>query len=184
MKFHVVGADKQTGSDVELDIDADSQREAENVATRQGLLVSLVEARKDAAPAAPVDDLLELAPPNTHTAAPPPQPKGIATAAPMMSTPAPAAGNAPAEEPAPAGPAPAPAADTHVEAHPEPAAAGPAPGGAVVDYHVLLNQSLYLLEAAVRKHISMGWEPQGGLTVGVSNNAMQYFQAVVRRNKA
>jgi hypothetical protein len=53
-----------------------------------------------------------------------------------------------------------------------------------MEYHLISNQALYLLETAVNKHIKDGWEPQGGLCVGISNNALQYFQAMVRRRKA
>ena len=54
---------------------------------------------------------------------------------------------------------------------------------AAMEYHLMMNQSLYLLETAVNRHIREGWEPQGGLTIGVSNNAMNYFQAMIRRKK-
>jgi hypothetical protein len=52
-----------------------------------------------------------------------------------------------------------------------------------MEYHVILNQSLFLLESAVNKHLRDGWEPSGGLSVGVSNNALQFFQAMIRRKK-
>jgi len=48
---------------------------------------------------------------------------------------------------------------------------------------VILNQSLFLLESAVNKHLRDGWEPTGGLSVGMSNNALQFFQAMIRRKK-
>jgi hypothetical protein len=62
-------------------------------------------------------------------------------------------------------------------------AASAAHGDAHMEYHVMINQSLYLLETAVNRHIKEGWEPTGGLTVGMSNNAMQFFQALIRRKK-
>ena len=55
--------------------------------------------------------------------------------------------------------------------------------GTTLEYHIMMNQSLYLLESAVNRHLKEGWEPQGGVAIGVSNNAMQYFQALIRRPK-
>ena len=47
-------------------------------------------------------------------------------------------------------------------------------------YHVIQNPALYLLEAAVNKHIQEGWEPLGGIQVSYATNQLVFYQALVR----
>ena len=182
MKFHVVGADKESGNDIEIDVTGVDRAEAEAVATKRGVLVCAVEAIKDKdLDPIPLDDI-DLAGP---AKAAPKDEKGGTRAGvdPALGTTA--AVNAPAHAPAHAPEAAGHAPDTHAP----PAAEAHAHAVDIdapvthAQYHVIMNQSLYLLELAVNKHLKMGWEPQGGLTIGVWNNAMQYFQSMVRHPK-
>ena len=203
MRFHVVGADKESGNDIEIDVTAADRAEAESVATKRGLLVSAIETIKEAEPEK--IDLVDLdLAPSPRTKGPPPAPRAseppatdgsvdpsmrqmsaarssagtmagasVAGAAAGAST---AGHGAPAESPPGA---PASEAEAHGSISGAVGASTSQPG-AHMEYHIIMNQSLYLLEVAVNKHLKDGWEPAGGLTVGISNNAMQYFQAMIR----
>ena len=211
MRFKIMGANSETGDDVDVVLEAASQSEVENLAHQKGILVSSVAAVPVAAHA-----------PAHATNAP-------AAHAPASATHAPAA-HAPAAKPGASHASQAPGAAPPV-AHPhkekdfssislvddEPPANGD-PSAAhkerahglitvnannpsdtahtgtgtieqgkaaetTMEYHVILNQSLFLLESAVNKHLRDGWEPAGGLAVGVSNNALQFFQSLIRKRK-
>jgi len=156
MKYSITGANKETGDDVQVIITATSRYEAEQAATKQGILITeikLLQEEKDTSALSMDDD-------------------------------------GPSEE--------GEAGDTGGYWK-EAAAKGEGGGGATIamslgqgatsdakqpmEYHIVMNQAMYLLEKAVNKYLADGWEPAGGLTVGISNNATQFYQAIKRRNK-
>jgi hypothetical protein len=240
MRFKILGANMETGDDVDVIFDAPSQADVEKLAHEKGILVSSI-AAVAAAPAAPGARAATGAPVAVHgaraaTGAPIAAPGArAATGAPVaVASPAPgaraatgapiaapgarAATGAPIGGPTPHKPVerdlssislidddppadPANASAPHAErAHGLITVNANSPGetahtgaGSIdqgkhaevaMEYHVILNQSLFLLESTVNKHLRDGWEPSGGLTVGVSNNALQFFQAMVRKKKA
>jgi hypothetical protein len=185
MRFHVVGADKETGNDVELDIVASDRAEAEGMATKRGLMVSAVEPISD-----PDPEEIELAAPDPrHKSG---QHKAVAHAPAKNDAPPESAvdpsvamamksGSLAGKSVAGASAAGASAAGASAHGSITGAVGGStSQPGAHMEYHVIMNQSLYLLEVAVNKHLKDGWEPQGGIVVGISNNALQYFQAMIR----
>jgi hypothetical protein len=209
MRFHVVGADKESGNDIEIDVTAIDRAEAEHVATKRGLLVSAIEPIKEADPEK-IDLVdLDLAPAPKRGAGATKAPAGdgaegsvdpsmkqmaarassgtVAGASVVGAAGASAAGASAAGASvagtsvagASAAGAPASEAEAHGSISGAVGASTSQPG-AHMEYHIIMNQSLYLLEVAVNKHLKDGWEPAGGLTVGISNNAMQYFQAMIR----
>jgi hypothetical protein len=154
MRFEIVGADAQTGDDVDVFLDARDQSEVEQIAHKKGILVSAVkEAPDDGGSIALIADDPPPAGGNGATDAK----HGMITV--NASSPS----------------------DTAHTGEGRIQQAVHAEGA--MEYHIMLNQSLYLLESAVNKYIKDGWEPQGGLTVGTSNNALQFFQALIRRKK-
>jgi hypothetical protein len=217
MRYHVVGADKESGNDIEIDVTASDRTEAESLATKRGVLVSDVAPIQEAPPdeIALVD--LDVAPAAPKAKGPPPPPRAGASAAPaapvsegnidpsMKNMPnrghgtssgaagastagANVAGASAAGEAAnSAGVGGLPqeplgvseSGDAHGSISGAVGASTSQPG-AHMEYHIIMNQSLYLLEVAVNKHLRDGWEPAGGLSVGISNNAMQFFQAMIR----
>jgi hypothetical protein len=179
MKFRITGANSESGDDVDVMIDASSQSEVERIAHDRGILVSAIAAQTGSATDNPISLVDDDAP--AHAA----------KAQTSHGTHASPAGNGHGAHPAPAAghehkhgtimlSANSPSDKAHStdgtgshEHHQE----------AAMEYHILMNQALYLLETAVNKYIKEGWEPQGGLTIGMSNNAMNYFQALVRKKK-
>lgn len=215
MRFKIVGANSETGDDVDVVLEAPSQSDVEKIAHEKGILVSSIASVAVAPPPMP--------------AAHAPAPAAHANHAPVH---APANAHAPAHAPAhgtaaphaPAAPAPAahphgrnedlsaislvdddppangdPSAPHKEHAHGLITVSANSPSetahtgsgsieqnkhaDAAMEYHIILNQSLFLLESAVNKHILQGWEPMGGLSVGMSNNALQFFQSMIRRKK-
>jgi len=157
MRFSITGANKETGEDVQVELTATSRYEAEQAAKRQGIMVSeikLLQEEKDTSALSMDDD------------------------GPGVD----------GEE-----------GDTGGGYWKEAAAKGGGSGQATIamsggqgassdakqpmEYHIVMNQAMYLLEKAVNKYLADGWEPAGGLTVGISNNATQFYQAIKRRNK-
>ncbi|HVX83641.1 MAG TPA: hypothetical protein VH253_02380 [Phycisphaerae bacterium] len=153
MRYMVVGADKESGDDVEVTLLANTQEEAEFQAVGRGILVATI---------TPLPDALNRLPD-------PPLPEKL----PDFSKPNSNAGKIILNAQSPADSVHT--YDGQVTQGAEPVAA--------MEYHIISNQALYLLETAVNKHIKDGWEPQGGVCVGISNNALVYFQAVVRHKK-
>jgi hypothetical protein len=169
MRFGIVGADKESGNDVEIVVTAANQTEAELEACRRNILVSgiktIAEDDKDAI--ALVDD-------EPYEAA---VPAGVSRAG--MSV---AAAQAQASGRSTMGTITMNANSPSGSARSgEGAAPGDIKAQAALEYHILMNQSLYLLETAVNKQLRDGWEPQGGLMVAFTNNQTQFYQAVVRR---
>jgi hypothetical protein len=178
MRFGVVGADKESGNDVEVVLTAATQAEAEQLAHNRGILVAAIKPVAE-----PEGDSIALVDDDGDT---PGTVAGVALADGSVSG---------ATQPA----APKPAASNGKSAHglitvnacaPSDSAhtgAGAIPGhehsGAAMEYHILMNQSLYLLETAVNKHLKDGWEPTGGIGIGMSNNAQVFYQSVTRKKK-
>ena len=170
MKFRVIGAENETGNDVDIEISAADSKQAERMARDRGIMISSIESLK---PAILESIALE---PEHEAAAPAADPVATAVEA------APAA--PPESEGTPLAPAgDAPAAPEHPEPAHEPAAAQDLHPGTHMEYKLLQNQALFLLEKAVNRYLNDGWEPTGGLTVVVINNAPNFFQAVMRRPK-
>jgi hypothetical protein len=166
MKFSVSGANKVTGEDVTVVLVATSRNNAEVAATHQGIMVSSVKLlmeEKDTAAISmddePTDTIGEAEKGGFWAAAGAKKAEGHGTIT--------LGANSPSDSTHTGAPG------TH---HTEQVATA-------MEYHIIMNQALYLLETAVNKYLADGWEPTGGLTVGTSNNAMQYFQALVRKRK-
>ena len=168
MQFKVLGANAESGDDVDVMLEAPSQTDVERIAHDRGIMVASItplapppapspaHKKEDPAAIALIDDDPPPAAANGHAPAAE-RPHGIITT--NANTPRESAHSA-------AGQAHHEKSDDHV-AH----------------YHIIMNQSLYLLESAVNKHLKDGWEVQGGLSVGMSNNALQFFQAMVKKPK-
>ena len=213
MRFKIVGANSETGDDVDIVMEAASQPEVEKLASAKGILVSSI----------------TQAPAPVQVAAPAPGRAANASPSPagahVQASHAPAAGASQASgthAPGAAAPAHKAAPDKDFSTislvDDEPPADGGDPNApkterahgmitvnanspsetahtgagtiqqakhaeAAMEYHIILNQSLFLLESAVNKHLADGWEPQGGLSVGMANNALQFFQSMVRKKK-
>lgn len=154
MKFRVQGASKENGDEVDFEILAVDSKSAEKIAHDRGVMVSAITAEPDEVNLDPIEmdeDLLS----------------------------APATPSASVAAPASAAPAGAPAA--HDIAHAEAHAGDPEHPSTHMEYKLMQNQALYLLEKSVNKMILAGWEPQGGLTISIQNNAPNYFQVLIRR---
>jgi hypothetical protein len=157
MRFKIKGASAESGDDVDVMLDAPSRPEVEKIAHDRGIMVeSIIVLENSRGHDTEAIALVE------ETPAPKGNGNGHGHAAPVAHTPV----AAPAAAPAHTG-------IGHGEVQP----------GTQMEYHIMMNQSLYLLESAVNRHLKEGWEPQGGVCIGVSNNAMQYFQALIRRPK-
>ena len=178
MRFGVVGADKETGNDVEVVLTASTQAEAEELAHNRGILVAGIKpvAEPEGDSIALVDD-----DPNDE----PGTVAGVAladgsVAGASKSPPAKSAANNKSSHGLITVNASAPSDTAHT-------GAGAIPGmdhaATAMEYHILMNQSLYLLETAVNKQLRDGWEPAGGIGIGISNNAQVFYQAVARRKK-
>ena len=219
MRFKIVGANSETGDDVDVVLEAASQPEVEKLARSRGILVESIasvpgvaHASQGSATHAPAAGHASVA-----TAA---APAGATRTAPAANPGAAQGSQAPAVVPPPAHPpkekdfssislvddepAAAGGGDPNAPHHERargiitvnannPAEAGHSGTGTIdggkhaetpMEYHVILNQSLFLLEAAVNKHLRDGWEPAGGVAVGVSNNALQFFQSLIRKKKS
>ena len=223
MRFKIVGANAETGDDVNIMLEAPSQSEVEKLAHGQGILVSAITPVAPPPPPHPA----HAAAAATAVASQAPIATAIASRAPAAASHASAAGSRPGAA-ATAAPGAAPAAPAHHSRQKnddlsaitmiddEPSGDPNAPKGerahgmitvnanspsetahtgagqidhgkvieSAMEYHVILNQSLFLLESAVNRHLRDGWEPAGGLSVGVANNALQFFQAMIRRHGA
>ena len=167
MRFSVIGADKETGDDVDVVVHANTRESAEADAVKRGILVSTIQQlpeEKD------IIDLVDEAPAAGH-----------GTVTPLSGTPG-----------APASPAASGAHGRITLSANSPGESGFSgeagdrhknDGVAAMEYHVVMNQALYLMETAVNKYLRDGWEPAGGLTVGTFNNALQYFQALMRKRQ-
>ena len=169
MRFNIVGASAETGDDIDIMIDAADRATVEKIAHDKGILVSNIRTAsvdEDRSVALVMDDPPPVT--NGHSHAPNP------VHAPAM---APVESHAPGRIITNAG---SPSDSVHIgEGH----IAEGVKSEAAMEYHILLNQSLYLLETAVNKYLKDGWEPQGGICVGTSNNALSYFQAISRRKR-
>jgi hypothetical protein len=188
MRFNVIGASAESGDDIDVMLDAKDQADVERIAHEKGILVSTIRvASEDEDRSVELvleeEDAVPAGATNGHGAH-----GGHPAQASQAGHPAQGsqAGVAIAPEPhhhahgkiiTNAG---SPSDTVHVgEGHIDQAKKA----DAHMEYHILLNQSLYLLETAVNKYIKDGWEPQGGLSVGMSNNALQYFQSIIRRKR-
>ncbi len=177
MRFGVVGADKETGNDVEVVLTASTQAEAEELAHNRGILVAGIKpvAEPEGDSIALVDD-----DPNDQpgTVAGVALADGSVSGATQAATPKPAAASNKSTHGLITVNACAPSDTAHT-------GAGAIPGhehaATAMEYHILMNQSLYLLETAVNKQLRDGWEPAGGIGIGMSNNAQVFYQAVTRR---
>jgi len=180
MRFGVVGADKESGNDVEVVLSAATQAEAEELAHNRGILVAAIKQVAE-----PEGDAIALVDDDDNT-----EPGTVAGVALADGSVAGAT-----QPPAPKPPSAASGKTSHglitVNASaPSDSAhtgAGAIPGhehsDSAMEYHILMNQSLYLLETAVNKHLKDGWEPAGGIGIGISNNAQVFYQSVTRKKK-
>ena len=226
MRFKIVGANAETGDDVDVLLEAPSQGDVERIAHDKGILVSLITPMQAGrrhsphmlpmashaprlrscpcpahAPAhAPAHQLLRMhrhTPQAMHRHMPPRAsrlPHRLLTAAHHARQKNEDLSAISLIDDEPVDPVP-PKANAPRHDHRQrqfPFRDGPyrrrpyRPGQAFetpMEYHVILNQSLFLLESAVNRHLREGWEPSGGLSVGMSNNALQFFQAMTRRKK-
>ena len=175
MRFGVVGADKDSGNDVEVIVTAKSREEAEQEACRRGILVSGIKpiAEDTADAIALVDDDEDTSPGGTAI--------NLGSAVGHAST-----GARPGSRTSHGTitvNASNPSDTAHTGDGSKPIASLVDPTACKLEYHILMNQSLYLLEAAVNKQLRDGWEPQGGLGIGMSNNAQVFYQSMVRRKR-
>ncbi|MGN6369095.1 MAG: hypothetical protein ACTHN5_12610 [Phycisphaerae bacterium] len=176
MRFGVVGADKETGNDVEVVLTAATQAEAEELAHNRGILVSGIKlvAEPEGDAIALVDDDDPDEKPGTVTGV------ALADGSVAGASRAPEAKSARSSAGTITVNASAPSDTAHTGAGHIPTADHSA---TAMEYHILMNQSLYLLETAVNKQLRDGWEPAGGIGIGISNNAQVFYQAVTRRRK-
>ena len=188
MRFNIIGASAETGDDIDVMIDAADQATVERIAHDRGILVANIRTaseNEDRGVALVVDDPPAPAPSPTnghhapanapahaphHGHSHAPDPSHAPTLAPVESS---GHGKIITN-------AGSPSDSVHIgEGH----IAEGVKAESAMEYHILLNQSLYLLETAVNKYLKDGWEPQGGICVGTSNNALSYFQAISRRKR-
>jgi hypothetical protein len=173
MQFKIVGANAESGDDVDVMLEAPSQPDVERLAHDRGILVASITSLGSADGHAP--------------AAPGGAPQGVKKAEPdaiaLIDDP-PAGGNGHAAGERPHGIITVNANTPGEKGHSSDGHAAPEKHNEnTAQYHIIMNQSLYLLESAVNKHLKDGWEVQGGLSVGMSNNALQFFQAMSKRPK-
>jgi hypothetical protein len=191
MRFNVIGASAESGDDIDVMLEAKDQADVERIAHDKGILVSSIRVASENE-----DRSIELILDDANTAPAAADDGTRVAVGPVheVGHVAHAGGGGHASH---AGVAIAP--EPHHHAHGKIITNAGSPSDTVhvgeghideakkadvgLEYHILLNQSLYLLETAVNKYIKDGWEPQGGLTVGMSNNALQYFQAIIRRHR-
>jgi hypothetical protein len=191
MRFNIIGANAESGDDIDVMLEAPTRAEVERIAHDKGILVSSIRVaseEEDRSVALVTDDddsgtkVLPAIPDPAHAAnhanhaSHAGHSHGSQAGHPAHGS---VAGHA-HERGKIITNASSPSDSVHVgEGHIEEAKKA----DAAMEYHILLNQSLYLLETAVNKYIKDGWIPQGGLSVGMSNNALQYFQAIVRHKR-
>jgi hypothetical protein len=174
MRFQVVGADKESGDDVDVILVAKNREGAEADACKRGILVSAITELPEEKVAKVDKDAIELvtdADAGTDDAVWAIGASGVHTAKVAKERSSHGTITLSANSPSETGYS---------------GEAGARHGKEEVvgmEYHVVMNQALYLLETAVNKYLKDGWEPAGGLTVGISNNALQYFQALVRKRQ-
>jgi hypothetical protein len=180
MRFGVVGADKESGNDVEVVLTAATQADAEAEACKRGILVSAI--KQVAEPEGDAIALVDDEPPAqsaTGTVAGASVAGSNGSGGSVAGASAAGANNKTSHGLITVN-ASAPSDTAHTGAGT--IATGHAAATAM-EYHVIMNQSLYLLETAVNKHLRDGWEPSGGLGIGMSNNAQQFYQAIMRKKK-
>ncbi|MCL2646420.1 MAG: hypothetical protein FWD61_05355 [Phycisphaerales bacterium] len=169
MKYSVTGANKETGEDVQIVLTATSRHEAEQAAVRQGIMVAeikLLMEEKDTSALSMDDDG-------------PGEDGGEGDTGYWKEAKSKEGGGKESHGTITmSANSPSGTASTGAAGQMQ----GQAKAGGM-EYHIIMNQAMYLLETAVNKFLADGWEPAGGLTVGISNNAMQYFQAVKRKRK-
>jgi hypothetical protein len=155
MRFKIVGANAESGDDVAVVLEAPSKTDVERIAHDQGILVSSI-APEIGPPIHKDMEAISLVEDEDDKAGKE-HSHGLITVS----------ANNPSES--------AKTSDGHapLEKHAE----------AEMEFHIMQNQSLYLLETAVNRHIAQGWEPQGGVAIASANNALNYFQALIRRKK-
>lgn len=158
MRFKIVGAHAESGDDIDVMLEAPSRPDVERLAHDKGILVSAItplaaEADGDPTAIALIDD----DPPAVNGTPAAERPHGIITVN----------ANNPGDT--------AHTGEGHIAEHHH--------TDSPMEYHIIMNQSLYLLESAVNKHLREGWEPAGGMSVATSNNALNYFQSMIRRKK-
>jgi hypothetical protein len=173
MRFLVTGANRDTGADVEFEILALTTLEAEQLAASKGIMISAIKEIKpkdvDETPIELEPDLSEPAPAKAASAGSTSGGSVVGRGVSLQTG-----------QPEPIHHA----GDSH---HPESSHASVAgvphdiPHAELLQYKVVINQSLMLLESSVNKYLKDGWEPSGGMTVGMQNLAMVYFQALIRR---
>ena len=159
LRFKVKGADKESGADVNVTLVAKDRKAAEDQAHDRGILVETlsVEPEADKEAIALIDDDTPAADGAAPAAANGHSSHGTIS----LSANSPSEGSR--------------NSDGSIQAKP--------PVEAAMEYHIAMNQALYLLEVAVNKYIKDGWEPQGSVTIGYFNNSPQYFQSMIRRKK-
>ena len=158
MRYTITGADKESGDDVNVVVNAITRIEAEHIAHTRGILVTAItplDKEPDDGPLTldgdPFEDL-----PAAKAAADPAHP-----AAPG------AAGEAPHSEFA--------ALSTQ--------SFGATHQGDHIEYKIMNNPSVMLLTIAVNNMFKDGWELQGGVASCIINNAPNFFQAMVKHPK-
>jgi hypothetical protein len=156
MRFKITGANAESGDDVDVVLEAATRTDVEKIAHEKGIMVSSIAPAPVHAEAEAIAMVEDEPPVNGKEAVP--HAHGMITVN----------ANSPSEE--------AHSGEGHIEQEKHAEAA--------MEYHIMMNQSLYLLETAVNRHIVQGWEPQGGVSIASANNALQYFQALVRKKKA
>ncbi len=173
MRFGVLGADKESGNDVEVVLTAANLTEAEAEACKRNILVSAIKPIAD-------DDKDAIALVDDDDGGGDLRNSSVSRAGMSVSAAqAQASGRSSHGTITVNANSPSGSARTG-----EGAAPGEAKGEAAMEYHILMNQSLYLLETAVNKQLRDGWEPQGGLMVAFTNNQTQFYQAVIWRKAA
>ena len=158
MRFKITGANAESGDDVDVVLEAPSKTDAEKLAHDKGIMVASI------APVighvvhadAEAISLVDDDPPANGSAAAPHAHGVITTSA-----------NSPSDS--------GHSGEGHIEQEKH--------GEAAMEFHIMQNQSLFLLETSVNRHIAQGWEPQGGVAIASANNALNYFQALIRRKK-
>jgi hypothetical protein len=178
MRYNITGADKESGNDVNVVVNAITRIEAEHIAHTRGILVSAITALDKE----PDDGPLTLdGDPFEDTSAP-----AAATAVATVAAPT-------ATHAAPADPAHPAAAVPHAEApHAEFSATSKQTFGASghqgdhTEYKIMNNPSLMLLNIAVNTMLRDDWEVCGGLATCIINNAPNFFQVLIKhpRKKA
>ena len=165
MRYTITGADKESGDDVNVVVNAITRIEAEHIAHTRGILVAAItplDKEPDEGPLTLDDDPFEpvaAAPAANGTAA-------VADAA----------------HPDPAHPAHPPGEAPHAQfqALSQAAFGAAANHGEFMEYKIMANPSVMLLTIAVTNMIKDGWELQGGVATCIINNAPNFLQAMIK----